>query len=63
MRVSVPVTATNSRETFFDASCLGPCMHLSCMQRDEPMDAYFKKADISVFHTRMSARSSRRSRN
>ena len=35
------------------ADWLKPGMHLSCMQRDEPMDACFEKADLCVFHTRM----------
>ena len=49
----IAVTATNSREPFFPAAWLEPCMHLSCMQRDEPMDDCFAKADAIVFHTRM----------
>lgn len=49
----IAVTATNSREPFFQATWLEPGMHLSCMQRDEPMQDCFAKADISVFHTRM----------
>ncbi|MDB5546270.1 MAG: hypothetical protein JWO64_3419 [Hyphomicrobiales bacterium] len=49
----IAITATNSREPFFEASWLEPGMHLSSMQRDEPMEACFGKADISVFHTRM----------
>jgi len=51
--VDIAVTATNSRAPFFKADWLEPGMHLSCMQRDEPMDECFAKADISVFHTRM----------
>jgi alanine dehydrogenase len=49
----IAVTATNSRAPFFPAAWLKPGMHLSCMQRDEPMDDCFKQADIVVFHTRM----------
>ena len=51
--VDIAVTATNSREPFFDAEWLQPGMHLSCMQRDEPKDDCFRKADVVVFHTRM----------
>lgn len=51
--VDIAVTATNSRKAFFSADWLKPGMHLSCMQRDEPMDACFNKADLCVFHTRM----------
>ncbi len=49
----IAVTATNSRAPFFKAQWLEPGMHLSCMQRDEPMADCFARADISVFHTRM----------
>jgi ornithine cyclodeaminase/alanine dehydrogenase-like protein (mu-crystallin family) len=49
----IAVTATNSRAPFFKAEWLEKGMHLSCMQRDEPTDECFSKADISVFHTRM----------
>jgi ornithine cyclodeaminase/alanine dehydrogenase-like protein (mu-crystallin family) len=49
----IAVTATNSRVPFFPAAWLKPGMHLSCMQRDEPMDDCFKKADVVVFHTPM----------
>ncbi|MDB5642840.1 MAG: hypothetical protein JWN07_2157 [Hyphomicrobiales bacterium] len=49
----IAVTATNSREPFFPGDWLTPGMHLSAMQRDEPMESCFTKADISVFHTRM----------
>lgn len=51
--VDIAITATNSREPFFSADWLKPGMHLSCMQRDEPMDACFTAADVVVFHTRM----------
>jgi alanine dehydrogenase len=51
--VDIAVTATNSREPFFPAEWLTPGMHLSCMQRDEPMDDCFRAADVVVFHTRM----------
>jgi alanine dehydrogenase len=51
--VDIAITATNSREPFFDANWLKPGMHLSCMQRDEPKDECFRAADIVVFHTRM----------
>lgn len=51
--VDIAVTATNSREPFFPAAWLEPGMHLSCMQRDEPMDDCFQAADVVVFHTRM----------
>ena len=54
--VDIAVTATNSRAPFFPADWLEPGMHLSAMQRDEPMDSCFAKADISVLHTRMNAR-------
>lgn len=49
----IAITATNSREPFFEAGWLEPGMHLSCMQRDEPKDACFERADVVVFHTRM----------
>ena len=51
--VDIAVTATNSRAPFFPADWLEPGMHLSAMQRDEPMDSCFARADISVLHTRM----------
>ncbi len=51
--VDIAITATNSREPFFPAEWLEPGMHLSCMQRDEPMDDCFARADAVVFHTRM----------
>ena len=51
--VDIAVTATNSRDPFFPAEWLKPGMHLSCMQRDEPMDDCFTAADVVVFHTRM----------
>lgn len=51
--VDIAVTATNSREPFFPAAWLEPGMHLSCMQRDEPMDDCFKRADSVIFHTKM----------
>ena len=51
--VDIAVTATNSRKPFFPAQWLTPGMHLSCMQRDEPMDDCFAKADVCIFHTRM----------
>jgi alanine dehydrogenase len=50
--VDIAVTATNSRDPFFPAEWLAPGMHLSCMQRDEPMDDCFTAADVVVFHTR-----------
>ena len=49
----IAITATNSREPFFEAGWLEPGMHLSCMQRDEPKDECFSRADLVVFHTRM----------
>jgi len=49
----IAVTATNSRAPFFKAQWLEPGMHLSCMQRDEPMAECFSRADLTVFHTRM----------
>lgn len=49
----IAVTATNSRVPFFPADWLEPGMHLSSMQRDEPKDDCFTKADIVVFHTPM----------
>jgi ornithine cyclodeaminase/alanine dehydrogenase-like protein (mu-crystallin family) len=51
--VDIAVTATNSRAPFFPAAWLKPGMHLSCMQRDEPMDDCFREADVVIFHTRM----------
>jgi alanine dehydrogenase len=54
--VDIAVTATNSRVPFFPADWLQPGMHLSCMQRDEPMDECFTAADVVVFHTRMKER-------
>jgi ornithine cyclodeaminase/alanine dehydrogenase-like protein (mu-crystallin family) len=51
--VDIAVTATNSREPFFPADWLQPGMHLSCMQRDEPMMDCFSAADVVVFHTPM----------
>jgi ornithine cyclodeaminase/alanine dehydrogenase-like protein (mu-crystallin family) len=51
--VDIAITATNSRAPFFKADWLTPGMHLSCMQRDEPLPACFSRADVSVFHTRM----------
>lgn len=51
--VDIAMTATNSREPFFEAAWMQPGMHLSCMQRDEPKDECFTRADIVVFHTRM----------
>ena len=51
--VDIAITATNSREPFFAADWLEPGMHLSCMQRDEPTDECFGKADAVIFHTRM----------
>ncbi|MDP2357375.1 MAG: ornithine cyclodeaminase family protein [Beijerinckiaceae bacterium] len=49
----IAITATNSREPFFKGDWLQPGMHLSCMQRDEPMSDCFTRADVLVFHTRM----------
>jgi len=54
--VDIAITATNSREPFFPAEWLEPGMHLSCMQRDEPMDDCFTTADVVVFHTRAKER-------
>ncbi len=51
--VDIAITATNSREPFFPADWLEPGMHLSCMQRDEPKDSCFERADVVVFHTKM----------
>ena len=51
--VDLAVTATNSRKPFFPAAWLKPGMHLSCMQRDEPMNDCFTRANICIFHTRM----------
>jgi ornithine cyclodeaminase/alanine dehydrogenase-like protein (mu-crystallin family) len=51
--VDIAVTATNSREPFFEADWLQAGMHLSCMQRDEPKDECFRRADVVFFHTRM----------
>lgn len=51
--VDIAITATNSREPFFEAEWMQAGMHLSCMQRDEPKDECFKQADLVVFHTRM----------
>jgi ornithine cyclodeaminase/alanine dehydrogenase-like protein (mu-crystallin family) len=45
-------TATNSRVSFFPASWLQPGMHLSCLQRDEPMTDCFTNLDRVIFHTR-----------
>ena len=49
----IAITATNSRKAFFESEWLEPGMHLSCMQRDEPIPSCFQRADISIFHTRM----------